>query len=170
MTVTGPAAPPPRRSSSAVIVRPIRAGTPRTSKNRPLAQIPSTISVWPLCARLNRPEDHAVAPATRSSCARICSHTGLVKDVSSSPNWTSASWLGSFTGSVRSTRVSRIEKMAVFAPIPSASDSSAIAVTTGVDLRALKASRMSGMTPSTCEGCNSLVTAMVHNLRVCLQS
>ena len=43
-----------------------------------VAQIPSTISVWPVWARLNRPEDHAVAPATRSSCARSCSHIGLV--------------------------------------------------------------------------------------------
>ena len=45
MTATGPFGPPPRRSSSAVNVRPNIGATPSPSKYSPLAQSPSIMSV-----------------------------------------------------------------------------------------------------------------------------
>ncbi len=52
---------------------------------------------------------------------------------------------GSLTGRDRSSRLSRIENIAVFAPIPSASDRIATAETTGAALMARKALRISCM-------------------------
>src|SRR6185436_3021537 len=56
--------------------------------------------------------------------------------------------LADFTGSVRSINVSRIEKIAVLAPMPSASDRIATTVTIGVALSVRKASRISGIVSS----------------------
>src|SRR6185436_18306063 len=56
--------------------------------------------------------------------------------------------LADFTGSVRSINVSRIEKIAVLAPMPSASDRIATTVTIGVALSVRKAYRISGIVSS----------------------
>ena len=53
--------------------------------------------------------------------------------------------LGSATGKVRSNRLLTSEKIAVFAPMPSASDSAATIETTGVARRERTAKRMSCM-------------------------
>ena len=50
---------------------------------------------------------------------------------------------GSATGSERSIRLLTSEKIAVFAPMPSASDSTAAMATTGVAISPRSASRMS---------------------------
>ena len=147
MTATGPSGPPPRRSSSREKTRPSSGRTPSTSKYPPLAQTPSTISVCPPGARLNRVDDHAKDPAKRSARSRICSQIGFVHDIRRAPlSSTMASCCGASTGSVRRIRLLRIEKIAVFAPIPRASDRRAMAVTMGVARSARAASRRSGMT------------------------
>jgi hypothetical protein len=148
MTATGPSGPPPRRSSASVIVRPRTAGTPSRSNIRPLTHRPSTISVCPLRARLKRAPAHANPPSKRRSRSRICSHMVWDQNVRRPvASRSMTSWCGSLTGSVRRNRLSRIEKMAVFAPIPSASDRIAMSDTTGVDLSERTASRRSCMHP-----------------------
>jgi len=81
----------------------------------PLAQKPSAKTVSPPDERLKRFADHANAPSNRSRRSRICSQMGFVQ----LPFVKMTSWRGSFTGSVRSSRLSTIEKIAVFAAMPS---------------------------------------------------
>jgi hypothetical protein len=146
ITATGPSGPPPRRSSDGFSVRPSNADTPSTSKYEPLTHISSTKSGMPLSARLKREFDVASAPSKRSWWPRICSQTGLVQLVGP-PLPTTTRRCGSVTGNDLSRRLSRSEKIAVFAPIPSASDKIATAVTTGVAFRARNASRRSCTNP-----------------------
>src|SRR4029079_9957644 len=139
-TATGPSVPPPRRSSASVKVRPRIAGTPSTSKTRPLPQNPSTYSVCAVRDRLNLLEEYAKTPPKRSARSRICSQIGYVQESFPRSVPTTASTPGSFTGRDRSIRLSRMEKIDVFAPIPSASDRIATRVTIGVALSVRKAS------------------------------
>ena len=106
------------------------------SRRSPTA--PSTNSVCPPSARLKRVLDHAKAPSNSAWRSRTCSQIGLVQELwrPSLPVTSRTSRCGSPTGSDRSSRLSTIEKMAVLAPMPSASDSTATAVTIGVALRA----------------------------------
>ncbi len=62
ITATGPARPPPCRSSSGVNTRPRMAGTPRTWKKSPLAQRPSAKWLSPPAARSKRSSLKARAP------------------------------------------------------------------------------------------------------------
>src|SRR5438552_19120372 len=75
----------------------------------------------------------APTPSNADARCRIPSQTGygyaLLGDP---PPDTIASRCGSRTGNARRTSVSTSEKIAVLAPMPSASDRTAIAVTTGV--------------------------------------
>ena len=139
MTATRPSFPPPRVSSDGVSVRPSTVETPRTSNIRPLAQNPSTRSVGPPCDRSKEASDHANTPAASSrSRSRTCSQMGLVHPPSSQ----TSCW-GSRTGSDFKIRLLRIEKSAVLAPMPSASERTAIAVTIGVARSDRQASRQS---------------------------
>src|SRR5687768_2364221 len=70
---------------------------------------------------------------------------GLVHEVRPSPISTIASSCGRSTGSVRRVRLSRMEKMAVLAPMPSPRDRIATAVTTGVAASDRQASLRSRM-------------------------
>ena len=75
------------------------------------------------------------------SCARTCSQIGLVQE----PPSRTTSCCGSRTGSDLRIRLLRIEKSAVLAPMPSASDSTAIVVTRGVARSDRQASRQSNV-------------------------
>ncbi len=149
MTATGPSGPPPRASSAGVNVRPSIAGTPSVSNMPPLAQMPSTNCVSPPAARLNRWLLHANSPSYRSRRDRICSQIGFVHDrrpvplLITVPSVIIASCCGALTGSARSSRLLTSEKIAVLAPMPSASDSTATRETTGVARSARKARRRS---------------------------
>ena len=63
------------RSSRCPNVRPTRAGTPSVSNNEPLAHMPSTSSVSPPDARLNRVNDQAALDANGSGRCSICFQT-----------------------------------------------------------------------------------------------
>ena len=78
--------------------------------------------------------DQARAPSKKLGRSRIASQIGFVHDdrLGSWPTITRR--CGSRTGSDRSSRLSRIENIAVLAPIPSASDRMATAETIGAAL------------------------------------
>ena len=117
MTATGPFG-GAALSSAGVSIRPRNAGTPSTSKKRPLTYAPSTGTARPPCARSKLSRDQAKAPSNRSSArALISSHTGYDHD----PSVSSARLPGSRTGSGRMMRLLKIENSDVLAPIPSAS-------------------------------------------------
>jgi hypothetical protein len=143
MTATGPSGPPPGRSSAAVKVRPRAAGTPSTSNMRPLAKSPSTGSAAPPRARSKRVLAYAKAPSCSAGRSRTASQIGLVHHapnrVSSPAIRTRRSACG--TGRARSTSASAMENIAVFAPMPSASESTATAVTSGAARKARRTSR-----------------------------
>ena len=165
MSATGPSDPPPRRSSASLIVRPRTGSVPSRSNIRPLTHRPSAISVCPLRARLKRAPAHANAPSKRRSRSRICSHMGLDQDVRRpAASRSMTSWCGSRTGSVRRNRLSRIEKMAVFAPIPSARDSAATTVTKGVLNSVRKASWMLRMSDAV-SGWRGMASGSYHRQR-----
>jgi hypothetical protein len=104
----------------------------------------------PRCARLNRVDDRERAVKERLP-GPIASQMGFVQAVRlTSP--TIARRCGSLTGKARRSRLSIIEKIAVFAPIPSARERTATAVTTGDAPSDLNASRTSRMPSSTWSG------------------
>ena len=88
-------------------------------------------------------------PSNRSRRDRICSQIGFVHDrrpvplLITVPSVISASCCGALTGSARSSRLLTSEKIAVLAPMPSASDSAATRETTGVARSARTARRRS---------------------------
>jgi hypothetical protein len=105
------------------------AGTPTTSKNSPLAKKASTSCASPPEARSRRVSEQAAAPATSCGArARISSQIGFVHE----PSLTRTSAPGSRTGSARRIRLSTSVKIAVFAPIPSASEATATNVNPGL--------------------------------------
>ncbi len=78
--------------------------------------------------------EQAAAPST--SCgtrSRIASQIGFVQE----PSFRRTSWPGSRTGSARRSRLSTSVKIAVFAPIPSASEAIATNVKPGL-LRSMR--------------------------------
>ena len=120
-----------------------RGRTPRTSNIRPLTHAAVDDVGLAAVARSKRAADQANAPsATWSWRARIASQIGLVQE----PSVSMTSRSGSRTGSDLRTRLLRIENSAVFAPMPSASDSTA---TIGDDRRGAQrhASRREGRWP-----------------------
>ncbi len=140
MTATGPCGPPPRTSSAIVNVRPAIGVMPRTSNMFPLANAPLTMSLSPCVDRSNREPFHA--NAFSKICvwrSRICSQMGFVHD----PPSISTRRAGSRTGSDFNSRLLRMENNAVFAPTPSASERTAMTVTTGVARSERQASRKS---------------------------
>jgi hypothetical protein len=105
-------------SSAGVSIRPRNAGTPSTSKKRPLTYAPSTGTTRPPCARSKLSRDQAKAPSNKSLARAVTScQTGYDHD----PSASSARLPGSRTGSGRMMRLLKIENSAVLAPIPSAS-------------------------------------------------
>src|SRR3989442_2860104 len=120
---------------------------PSVSKIPAVVQMPSTNSATPPPARLKRRASHAKALSKR--CGRRCSscQIGNVNDdwpaESALPPFRSASCCGSLTGSERSSKLFTSEKIAVLAPMPSASDRTATMVTTGVPASWRMATRMS---------------------------
>ena len=135
MTATGPSGPPPRRSSASVNVRPRIAGTPSVSKKRPLAHSPSTSSDWPPRARLKRVLDHAKAPSKTGAGRASLPRSGWSSRPRGLVLADDDELLGRFHRQLRRIRLSRMEKIALLAPIPSASDRIATIETTGVDLQ-----------------------------------
>src|SRR6185295_2162294 len=105
------------------------------SKYDPLAHSPSTYCVSPPAERSKRVGDQASAPSNSSRRRRISSQIryGKLPIVVGLPvpdRLTLTSRCGSLTGSERRTRLFSSEKIAVFAPIASASDTTATAVVT----------------------------------------
>src|ERR1051326_6512224 len=136
--------------------------------------MPSTGCVSPPCARLNRTDAQAIAPSNAWDRCRRLSQIAYVHE---SPLRfvpltlvTSARRDGSATGSDRSSRPLTMEKMAVLAPMPSASGRIATIETTGVARSDRTARRMSCMmrldgAPRPFVGGESIVTAMIAMTR-----
>src|SRR6202167_4179271 len=114
------------------------AATRSTLKKSPLTNRPSAYRAFPPCARLNTFALHAITPENDCCCVRKLSHCADVKfalRVDHQPDRLEpftksiyASSRGFPTGNGRSRMASISWKIAVFAPIPSASDSTATAV------------------------------------------
>ena len=94
--------------------------------------IPRTYRVSPLSERLNDVvyQAAALSKSPRGS-SRIASHSGFENDARPGSRSTCTSAAGSRTGSSRRIRPLTIEKIAVLAPIPSASDKSATSASVG---------------------------------------
>ncbi len=146
MTVTRPSLPPRSRSSSSRSSRPSAGLTPSASNAPPLKRAPFTNCFSPPDAVSNRVHVHA-SPLSRSCRRRISCHTCWRTNAApSSPFSVSRiSRSGSCTGRGRKSVASISEKIAVFAPMPSASERMAAADTSGVARSARTASRRSDM-------------------------
>jgi hypothetical protein len=95
-------------------------------------------------------DDHASVPSKTSTYRRNDSQTpyAYARMPGTVPSVTRTSVLGSLTGNWRSRRLLTSEKIAVFAPMPSARESTAIADTIGVALKDRKASFKSSISTS----------------------
>src|SRR5262245_1454820 len=115
----------PRKSSARESRRPTTGCTPSIGKKSPLTQLDGTRRASPPFARLNVETLYAAAPEKTSCRSRIASHSGFVKVLLPSERVTRMSSSGWLTGSdLKSTALISV-KIAVLAPIPSPSDSTA---------------------------------------------
>src|SRR5262245_1444005 len=121
-----------RKSSVCESRRPAAGCTPSIGKKSPLTQLDGTGRASPPFARLNVEMLYAAAPEKTSCRSRIASHSGFVKVFPLPARVTRMSSSGWLTGSdLKSTALISV-KIAVLAPIPRPSDSTATIANAGV--------------------------------------
>ena len=131
-------------SSSGVKVRPASAFTPNTRKKSPLTYSPSAYRASPDGERLKRAALHAITPEKACCSLRISSYWADVSRALRVENQPArmesfsksieTSSRGFWTGSVRRRIASTSSKIAVFAPMPNASDATATTANPGLFL------------------------------------